>query len=332
MDYVRLGSTGLQVSRLCLGTMSYGSPDWRPWVLDEDAAKPFFELAIESGINFFDTADMYSLGRSEEITGRWLRELGNRDELVIATKVFFPHGDGPNLGGLSRKHIEQACESSLRRLGVDVIDLYQIHRLDPRTPPEEILAALDSLVTKGKVRYLGASSMWAWEFGKLLSLSDQHGWARFVAMQDHYNLLAREDEREMHPLCEYEGVGVIPWSPLARGNLARVQPKVGEGDTVRANTDGLDQVLYTAESDRQVIEAVQRVAERHDRPMAQIALAWVASKPAVTAPIVGVTKLPQLHDAVAALEVELTDDDVAELEGPYVPRRPAELGPPSLRR
>ena len=333
MDYRRLGNTGLQVSPLCLGCMSYGSPDWRPWVLDEEAAEPFFRAAVEAGINFFDTADMYSDGRSEEVTGRWLREYGNRDELVIATKVFFPHGEGPNMGGLNRKHIQQACEASLRRLGVDTIDLYQIHRLDPRTPPEEILEALDWLVRTGKVRYLGASSMWAWEFGKLLSVADQHGWHRFVSMQDHYNLLAREEEREMHPLCEYEGVGVIPWSPLARGNLARVQAKVGEGDTVRANTDGLDTMLYTAESNRRIIDAVSTVADRHGVSMAQVAIAWMRSKPAVTAPIIGVTKLPQLDDAIASLDLVLTDDDIAELEAPYIPRMPVELGGrASLRR
>lgn len=331
MEYVRVGRSGLRVSELCLGCMSFGSPQWRPWVLDEDAAKPFFERAVEAGINFFDTADMYSLGRSEEVTGRWLREYGNRDELVIATKVFFPHSDGPNMGGLSRKHIEQACESSLRRLGVDAIDLYQIHRLDPHTPPDEILAALDSLVTKGKVRYLGASSMYAWEFMKLLGLSELGGWSRFVTMQDHYNLLAREEEREMHPLCEYEGVGVIPWSPLARGNLAGTRRAVGDGDTTRATTDGLDQMLYTADSDAEIIDAVRVVAERHDRPMAQIALAWVMSKTAVTAPIIGVTKLPQLDDAIAACEIELTVEDITALEGPYIPRTAAELGRPSLR-
>lgn len=331
MEYVRLGRTGLRVSELCLGCMSYGSSDWRPWVLDESAAEPFFRRAIDAGINFFDTADVYSVGRSEEITGRWLSEHGNRDELVIATKVHFPMGDRPNMSGLSRKHIEQACEASLRRLGVDVIDLYQIHRLDAHTPPEEMLAALDSLVQKGKVRYLGASSMYAWEFMKLLSISEREGWARFVAMQDHYNLIAREEEREMHPLCVHEGIGVIPWSPLARGHLAGTRPSLGEGDSTRATTDGLDRLLYAAESDRAVIDAVAAVASRHERPMAQVALAWVRSRPAVTAPIVGTTKIDQLDDAIASLEIELTDDDVAELEAPYVPRTPGELGRPSLR-
>ena len=321
----------MRVSELCLGCMSYGTPDWRPWVLDEEASEPFFRRAIDAGINFFDTADIYSVGRSDEVTGRWLREYGNRVELVIATKVDLPMSDRPNMSGLSRKHIEQACDDSLRRLGIDTIDLYQIHRLDPYTPPEEMLAALDSLVTKGKVRYLGASSMYAWEFMKLLSISERNGSARFVSMQDHYNLIAREDEREMHPLCLHEGVGVIPWSPLARGHLAGTRPAMGEGDSTRATTDGLDQVLYTAESDDAILAAVRAVAARHERPMAQIALAWVRSKPAVTAPIVGATKVEQLDDAIASLDIVLTDDDIGELEAPYVPRRASELGRPSLR-
>ena len=333
MDYARLGNTGLQVSELCFGCMSFGSSAWRPWVLEPAEAEPFYKRAIEAGINFFDTANMYSNGASEEVTGEFLRKYGNRDELVIATKVHFPTGPGPNMGGLSRKHIEQACEASLRRLGTDTIDLYQIHRLDPHTPPEEMLAALDSLVQKGKVRYLGASSMYAWEFAKLLSLSERNGWARMVAMQDHYNLLAREEEREMHRLCEYEGVGVIPWSPLARGHLAGTRKAVGDesNETTRGQTDGLDAFLYTAESDAAIIEAVRAVAGRHGRPMAQVALAWVSAKSAVTAPIIGVTKMPQLDDAIASLEIELTDEDISEMEAPYVPRRAAELGRPSLR-
>ena len=333
MDYARLGNTGLQVSELCFGCMSFGSSAWRPWVLEPAEAEPFYKRAIEAGINFFDTANMYSNGASEEVTGEFLRKYGNRDELVIATKVHFPTGPGPNMGGLSRKHIEQACEASLRRLGTDTIDLYQIHRLDPHTPPEEMLAALDSLVQKGKVRYLGASSMYAWEFAKLLSLSERNGWARMVAMQDHYNLLAREEEREMHPLCEYEGVGVIPWSPLARGHLAGTRKAVGDesNETTRGQTDGLDAFLYTAESDAAIIEAARAVAGRHGRPMAQVALAWVSAKSAVTAPIIGVTKMPQLDDAIASLEIELTGEDIAEMEAPYVPRRAAELGRPSLR-
>lgn len=333
MEYTRLGNTGLQVSELCFGCMSFGSSAWRPWVLEPADAEPFFKRALDAGINFFDTANIYSDGASEEVTGDLLRRHGNRDELVIATKVHFPTGPGPNMGGLSRKHIEQACEASLRRLGVDTIDLYQIHRLDSATPPEEMLAALDSLVQKGKVRYLGASSMYAWEFAKLLSLSERNGWARMVAMQDHYNLLAREEEREMHPLCQYEGVGVIPWSPLARGHLAGTRKAVGDesNETTRGQTDGLDRFLYTAESDAAIIDAVRAVAARHGRSMAQVALAWVSAKPAVTAPIIGVTKMQQLDDAIASLELVLTDADIAELEAPYVPRRAAELGRPSLR-
>jgi len=313
--------------------MSFGSSAWRPWVLDPDAAEPFYERALDAGINFFDTANMYSDGASEQVTGEMLAKHGNRDELVIATKVHFPTGTGPNTSGLSRKHIEQACDASLRRLGVDVIDLYQIHRLDPHTPPEEMLAALDSLVYKGKVRYLGASSMYAWEFSKLLSLSERNGWARMVSMQDHYNLLAREEEREMHPLCAYEGIGVIPWSPLARGHLAGTRRAVGDADndTTRGRTDGLDQHLYTADSDEAIIAAVRAVAERHERPMAQIALAWVSSKAVATAPIIGVTKMAQLDDAIESLDIVLTDDDIAEMEAPYVPRRATELGRPSLR-
>lgn len=331
MERVRLGVTGLQVSQLCLGCMSYGSPSWRPWVLDAEASKPFFRAAIEAGINFFDTANVYSNGVSEEVTGTWLSEFGVRDELVIATKVHFPVNDRPNMGGLSRKHIQQACEGSMRRLGVDVIDLYQIHRLDPDTPPEETLAALDHLVTSGKVRYIGASSMYAWEFMKLLSISERNGWARFVSMQDHYNLLYREEEREMHPLCSREGIGVIPWSPMARGLLAGTRRSIGDGDTVRATTDGIDALLYTSDADDDVVGAVREVATRHGRPMAQVALAWVRSRPVVTAPIIGATKLGQIDDAVASLTLELSEDDVALLEGRYVSRAPAELGPASLR-
>ena len=317
MKYTHLGRTGVRVSRICLGCMSYGTPKWRPWVHDDEASAPFFKRAIEAGINFFDTADMYSLGASEEVTGRWLREYGNLDELVIATKVFFPMGDGPNMGGLSRKHIQQACEDSLRRLGVDTIDLYQIHRLDPDTPMEEMLAALDHLVTQGKVRYIGASSMFAWQFQRLLSTSERHGWARFATMQNHYNLVYREEEREMMPLCEDEGIGVIPWSPLARGMLAGTPTKLGDSSTSRSSSDGLDQLLYDQPSDWAVVEAVKQVAAKRGEPPARIALAWLLSKPGVTAPIVGATKLAHLDDAVAAVAIELSADEVAILEAPY---------------
>ena len=317
MKYTHLGRTGVRVSRLCLGCMSYGTPKWRPWVHDDEASAPFFKRAIEAGINFFDTADMYSLGVSEAVTGRWLREYGNLDELVIATKVFFPMSDGPNMGGLSRKHIPQACEDSLRRLGVDTIDLYQIHRLDPDTPMEEMLAALDHLVTQGKVRYIGASSMFAWQFQRLLSTSERHGWARFATMQNHYNLVYREEEREMMPLCEDEGIGVMPWSPLARGMLAGTRTTLGDSSTSRSSSDGLDQLLYDQPSDWAVVEAVKQVAAKRGEPPARIALAWLLSKPGVTAPIVGATKLAHLDDAVAAVDIELSADEVAILEAPY---------------
>ena len=317
MKYTYLGRTGMKVSRICLGCMSYGTPDWRPWVHDEDASAPFFKRAIEAGINFFDTADMYSLGVSEEVTGRWLREYGNLDEIVLATKVFFPITDRPNMGGLSRKHIQQACDDSLRRLGVETIDLYQIHRLDPVTPMEEMLAALDHLVTQGKVRYIGASSMYAWQFQRLLSLSEQHGWARFVSMQNHYNLVYREEEREMIPLCEDQGIGVIPWSPLARGMLAGTRSKLGDDSTSRSSSDGLDQILYDQPSDWEVVDAVKQVAAERGEPPARIALAWLMSRPAVTAPIVGATKLKHLDDAISAVEIELSAEEVAALEAPY---------------
>ncbi|MAE95891.1 MAG: aldo/keto reductase [Deltaproteobacteria bacterium] len=319
MKFRSLGTTGARVSRICLGCMTYGSPTWRPWVLDRDAARPIFERAIEAGINFFDTADIYSLGASEEITGHWLRELGVRDELVIATKVFFPLNRNPNMGGLSRKHIVQACEASLQRLGVETIDLYQIHRLDRNTPMEEMLAALDQLVTQGKVHYLGASSMYAWQFQKALGISERNGWARFATMQNHYNLVYREEEREMLPLCESEGIGVIPWSPLARGLLAGTRQKLGDNSTTRSETDGLDQILYDHPADWDVVDAVRKVAsERGDAP-AQVALAWLLARPAVTAPIVGATKLQHLDDAIAAVDLELSPEEIALMEAPYQP-------------
>ncbi len=333
MQYVSLGSTGMKVSRLCLGCMSYGSPEWRPWVLDEAAAGPFFRRAIEAGINFFDTADMYSLGRSEEVTGRWLREYGRRDEIVIATKVFFPMNDRPNMGGLSRKHIQQSCEDSLRRLGVETIDLYQIHRLDPDTPIEETLAALDGLVRQGKVRAIGASSMYAWELMRSLAISDRLGLARFVSMQNHYNLVYREEEREMMPLCELEGIGAIPWSPLARGMLAGTRRKLGDDSTKRSESDGLDQILYDQPSDWDVVEAVRDVAKQRGVNPAQVALAWLLSRPAVVAPIVGATKLAHLEEAISALEIELEEAEIAQLEAPYRPHPVKGLSPkPAMRR
>ena len=323
MQYTQLGRTGLSVSRICLGCMSYGDPAWRSWVLDEDAARPFFRAAVEAGINFFDTADMYSLGASEEITGRALRELARMDEVVLATKVNFTmRGDAPNMAGLSRKHVVQGCEASLRRLGVEAIDLYQIHRFDPRVPVEETLEALDSLVRQGKVRYLGASSGAAWRMAQALSASERRGWARFVSMQNHYNLVYREEEREMIPLCLEEGVGLIPWSPLARGMLARPRPaeqSLAAAGTARSSNDPYAAKLYDAASDWEVVDAVERVATRRGEAMAEVALAWLLSRPGVAAPIIGATKLSHLETAVRALDVQLTPDDVAELEAPYEP-------------
>ena len=318
MDYVKLGRTGLDVSRICLGCMSYGDAKrgGHQWVLDEDAARPYFKQALDAGINFFDTANVYSVGSSEEFLGRALADLGaNRDELVIATKVNGPMRQGPNSVGLSRKAILAEVDHSLRRLGTDYIDLYQIHRLDHRTPMEEILEALHDVVKAGKVRYLGASSMWAWEFSKALHLAEVHGWTRFVCMQDHYNLLNREEERETLPLCADQGIGVIPWSPLARGRLARPWDET----TRRSEHDAFGSMLYTEATDRQIVERVAEVAGERGVPMAQIAIAWMLSKPVVTAPIVGATKPHHLDDAVAAVDLVLSDDEIARLEEPYLP-------------
>jgi 1-deoxyxylulose-5-phosphate synthase len=332
VQYTYLGNTGVKVSRVCLGCMSFGSKAWRPWVLEEADSAPFFRRAVEAGINFFDTADMYSLGRSEEITGRCLREYARLDEVVIATKVFFPMADKPNRSGLSRKHIQQACEASLRRLGVDTIDLYQIHRLDPRTPVEETLAALDLLVRQGKVRYIGASSMYAWELMKALSISEQRGFARFVSIQNHYNLVYREEEREMLPLCADQGLSTIPWSPLARGLLAGTRTQVGDASTTRSESDGLDKVLYDQPSDLAVVDAVRALASARGLPAAQIGLAWLLRNPVVAAPIVGATKLAHLEDAIAAVDVKLDDAEVKALEAPYLPHPVKGLAVPDLRR
>jgi aryl-alcohol dehydrogenase-like predicted oxidoreductase len=320
MKYTTVGRTGLKVSRICLGCMSYGTPAWRPWVLDEEAAQPFFRRAIEAGINFFDTADMYSLGLSEAVTGRALRRYARMDEVVLATKVYFPMSEGPNMGGLSRKHIVQGCEASLKRLGVEAIDLYQIHRYDPHTPIEETLAALDQLVRQGKVRYLGASSMYAWQFARMLSTSERNGWARFISMQNHYNLVYREEEREMLPLCEAEGIGVMPWSPLARGLLAGTRKALDDRQaTARAGSDAYSAALYDNPNDWEVVEAVKRVAAARGTPAAQVSLAWLLSRPAVAAPIVGATKLQHLEDALGAVDVTLSADEVKALEAPYTP-------------
>ncbi len=319
MEYRRLGRTGLKVSRLCLGCMSFGDPGkgWHPWVLGEAASRPILNRAVEAGINFFDTANIYAGGVSEEITGRALKEFARRDEIVVATKAHGPWGKGPNQGGLSRKALFQAIDDSLRRLGTDYVDLYQIHRWDSETPIEETLEALDAIVRAGKARYIGASSMYSWQFQKALDLSDRHGWARFVSMQNHLNLLYREEEREMLPLCRAEGVGVIPWSPLARGKLTRPW---GE-QTERSKGDRFGKMLYAATeaADREVVGAVGRIAQARGLPMAQIALAWLLAKPAVTAPIVGVTKIEQLEDALSAMKVTLSGEEMEALEAPYVP-------------
>jgi aryl-alcohol dehydrogenase-like predicted oxidoreductase len=319
MDYVRLGSTGLKVSRLCLGTMTYGTPAWRPWVLDEAASRPFIKRALEHGINFFDTANMYSNGVSEEVVGRALKDFAKREQVVIATKVFYPTGDGPNSGGLSRKHIMHAVDASLRRLGVDYIDLYQIHRLDLNTTMEETCEALHDIVKAGKARYLGASSMYAWQFAKLLATQERHGWSKFVSMQNHYNLVYREEEREMIPFCLDQGIGLIPWSPLARGFLAGNRKRGEKSASLREQHDAYGHSLYYADADYDVAERVVEVARRKGVLPIQVALAWVLSKPGVAAPIVSATKLEQLDQLVAGMSVTLSPDEVRELEAPYQP-------------
>lgn len=320
MEHVNLGATGLKVSRICLGTMTYGSRKWREWVLEEEESRPFIRRAIEMGINFFDTADMYSLGVSEEILGRALRDFGPpRDQVVIATKVFNPMGDDPNQRGLSRKHILHAIDDSLRRLGVDYVDLYQIHRFDRTTPVEETMEALTDIVRAGKALYIGASSMYAWQFQKMLNTSERLGLSRFVTMQNHYNLVYREEEREMIPLCLSEGIGLIPWSPLARGFLAGNRRPGDFGETVRAKTDDFAHNLYYQDSDFHVVERVTEIARQRGVSNAQVALAWLLQKPGVTAPIVGASKMPHLEDAVHALDLHLSEDEVKALEEPYRP-------------
>lgn len=319
MKYTRLGKTGLEVSRICLGCMSYGVPERgnHRWVLDEGQTRPFIRRALELGINFFDTANVYSDGTSEEFVGRALKDFSTRDEVVIATKVHGRMRPGPNGGGLSRKAILTEIDNSLRRLGTDYVDLYQIHRFDYGTPLEETLEALHDVVRAGKARYIGASSMYAWQFLKALETADRHGWTRFVSMQNYLNLLYREEEREMLPLCAAEGVGVIPWSPLARGRLTRDW----DAASARSETDEFGKSLYaaTAEADKRVVDRVTEVAGQHGVPRAQVALAWVLQKSPVTSPIVGATKMHHLDDAVAALELTLTDTDIQALESPYIP-------------
>jgi len=319
MDYVRLGSSGLKVSRLCLGAMTYGTPEWRPWVLDEAASVPFIGRALEHGINFFDTADMYSRGASEQVLGRALKALARRDQVVIATKAFYPVVEGPNARGISRKHLFDAIDGSLHRLGTDFVDLYQIHRFDRETPIVETLDALHDIVKAGKARYIGASSMFAWQFMKMLATSDAHGWTRFVSMQNHYNLVYREEEREMLPLCREEGIGVIPWSPLARGFLAGNRGGDRRGATVRAQTDEFAHQMYYADSDFTIADRAAVLAERRGVKPTQIALAWLLAKPGVTAPIIGASKLPHLDEAIAALEVRLEPEEIVFLEEPYQP-------------
>jgi aryl-alcohol dehydrogenase (NADP+) len=321
MDYKKLGSTGLKVSRLCLGAMTYGSKKWRPWVLDEEEARPFIRRAIELGINFFDTADMYSVGASEEVLGRALKDFGPaREHVVIATKVFNPMGDGPNERGLSRKHIFNAIDASLRRLGVDYVDLYQIHRFDYETPVEETLIALNDLVRAGKARYIGASAMFAWQFMKMLMTSGKLALARFVSMQNYYNLVYREEEREMLPLCRAEGIGVIPFSPLARGFVVGNRRKEDYGETVRAKTDEFSRKQYYSAQDFAVVDRISEVAKNRGANNAQIALAWVLQQPGVTAPIIGASKMYQLDDAIAALSIKLDEGELKQLAEHYRPR------------
>jgi len=322
MKYTTLGRTGLSVSRIALGCMSYGDPAWRAWVLDDAAAQPFFRTAIDRGITFFDTANMYSHGASEIVTGRALRAMTTRDKVVIATKVFYPvAGPVPQSQGLSRAQILASCDASLKRLGTDYIDLYQIHRWDPATPLDETLEALNALVVSGKVRFIGASSGWAWRMMKALSISELNGWAKFATMQNHYNALYREEEREMIPLCISEGVGIIPWSPLARGLLTRPRPATGlvkTDDTARSGIDTYSVEMYDGPAKWEIVDAVERIARERNVPMAEVALAWLLSRPGVTAPIIGATKLSHLESAVAGVELVLSADDIAAIDAPYV--------------
>ena len=329
MEYIRLGQTGLKVSRICLGCMTYGSSKWRDWVLDDAAARPFFKQALDLGINFFDSADVYSIGTSEEVTGRALKELAKRDQVVIATKVCGIMGKSANDRGLSRKHIMESIDASLKRLGTDYIDLYQIHRWDPETPIEETIEALNDVVKAGKALYIGASSMHAWQFMKALGLQRANNFAQFVSMQNHMNLAYREEEREMLPLAISEGIGVIPWSPLARGFLTGNRkpgdnPKkagAANAETSRAGSDEFAHMLYYTEQDFQIVERVTAVARKHGKPNAQVALAWLLAKPGITSPIVGASKPGHLEDAVAALSLKLDAEDIKTLEEPYQPKR-----------
>jgi len=321
MEYTRLGKTGLQVSRICLGMMSYGDPDWRDWILSYDEGLPIIQRAVELGINFYDTANMYSLGVSEEVTGRYLRELFNsRDEYVLATKVYFQMKDAPNQGGLSRKHIMDSVDASLSRLGTDYIDLYQIHRWDYNTPIEETMEALHDVVKAGKVRYIGASSMFAWQFAQAQYIAESNGSTKFVSMQNHYNLIYREEEREMNPQCDAMGVGLIPWSPLARGFLAGNRTRDGQGETTRSKSDGMAQSFYYSDIDFDTVDRCREIGERLGKTPAQIALAWLLHQPGVDAPIIGATKLHHLEQAVESVDIELSEEDLTYLGELYQPK------------
>lgn len=320
MEYTTLGATGVVVSRICLGCMTYGAKSWREWILEEEEGRPFIRRALELGINFFDTADVYSLGRSEEILGKALKDYGpGRDKVIIATKVFAAMGDDPNQRGLSRKHIRHSIDDSLRRLGTDYVDLYQIHRFDPSTPIEETLEALDEVVRSGKALYTGASSMYAWQFARMLCAAEKRGSSRFVTMQNHYNLLYREEEREMIPLCREEGIGILPWSPLARGLLARNPPAEGYGNTARARTDEVAHKMYYRQSDHAVVRSVSEIAGKRGVTMGQVALAWLLHQPGVTAPIIGASRMEHLEEAVKALEIRLDEEERKALAEPYEP-------------
>jgi aryl-alcohol dehydrogenase-like predicted oxidoreductase len=318
MEYVRFGNTGITVSKLCLGTMTYGTPTERwPWALNEEQSRPFIKKALELGINFFDTADVYTAGASEQVVGKALRDFAKRDDVVLATKVFNPMGPGPNDKGLSRKHIMSAIDASLKRLGTDYVDLYQIHRWDYNTPIEETLEALHDVVKAGKARYIGASSMFSWQFAQALYLADLHGWTRFVSMQPHYNLVYREEEREMIPLCKDQKIAVIPWSPLGRGLLTRKNSKEVK-ETERAKTDAFGKTLY-GDKDFEIVNCLTEIAEQRGLPNAQVALAWIFAKPDITAPIIGASKPGHLEDAVSALSVKLSAEEVQKLEELYQP-------------
>ena len=317
MEYVNLGRSGLKVSQICLGTLTFGDPGWRSYILDEDLSRPIIIRAIDQGINFFDTADMYSLGESEKVIGRIFKDVVRREDIVIASKAFFPMSGDPNDRGLSRKHIFHSVDRSLRRLDTDYIDLYQIHRWDDETPIEETLSALNDLIRMGKIRYIGASSMYAWQFAKAQYTADLHGWPRFISMQNHYNLIYREEEREMIPFCQAEGVGILPWSPLARGFLAGNRPRKGEGETKRSKDDTLAEQMYFRDSDYDVLEELIEIANQRNGTPIQLALAWLLNKPYVSAPIVGVRNVVQLDQLLEALKIKLDDDELISLERRY---------------